>query len=114
MKDDFADTADDLWWRRIDVSLGGLYNSVRAAWPHFIAQGGGHVIGVASGSSVHGYTDEGAYCAARAAGRLGRPGRTWASLRLRRPPTMDGRVSGVTSADPTKIIRHVRPKHQRS
>jgi NAD(P)-dependent dehydrogenase (short-subunit alcohol dehydrogenase family) len=61
----FADTADALWWRQIDVSLGGLYNGVRAVWPHFIAQGGGHIIGVASGSSVRGYVDEVAYCAAK-------------------------------------------------
>lgn len=61
----FADTADDLWWRQIDVGLGGLYNGVRAVWPQLVAQGGGHIIGVASGSSVRGYTDEVAYCTAK-------------------------------------------------
>jgi NAD(P)-dependent dehydrogenase (short-subunit alcohol dehydrogenase family) len=61
----FADTPDTLWQRQIDISLGGLYNGVRAAWPHFVTQGGGHIIGVASGSSVRGYTDEVAYCTAK-------------------------------------------------
>lgn len=61
----FADTTDELWWRQLQVGLGGLYNAVRAAWPALEAQGGGHVIGVASGSSVRGYHNEVAYCAAK-------------------------------------------------
>jgi len=61
----FAETSDDLWWRQIAISLGGLYNATRAAWDVMAAQGGGHIIGVASGSSVRGYRDEVAYCAAK-------------------------------------------------
>ncbi len=61
----FADTSDELWWRQIQVSLGGLYNATRAVWDVLAAQGGGHIIGVASGSSVRGYVDEVAYCAAK-------------------------------------------------
>jgi meso-butanediol dehydrogenase/(S,S)-butanediol dehydrogenase/diacetyl reductase len=61
----FADTPDELWWRQLQVSLGGLFNATRAAWPVLAGQGGGHIIGVASGSSVRGYRDEVAYCTAK-------------------------------------------------
>jgi NAD(P)-dependent dehydrogenase (short-subunit alcohol dehydrogenase family) len=61
----FADTPDELWWRQMHISLGGLYNATRAAWAVMAGQGGGHIIGVASGSSVRGYRDEVAYCAAK-------------------------------------------------
>src|SRR5574341_670442 len=50
------------WWRQIRVGLGGLFNCVHAAWPQMKAQGGGHVIGIASGSSLRGYAEEVAYC----------------------------------------------------
>lgn len=61
----FADTPDELWQRQLAISLGGLYNATRAAWDTMVRQGGGHIIGVASGSSVRGYRDEVAYCAAK-------------------------------------------------
>jgi NAD(P)-dependent dehydrogenase (short-subunit alcohol dehydrogenase family) len=54
--------ATETWWRQIDVGLGGLYNGARAAWDVMKAQGGGHIVGIASGSSVRGYKDEVAYC----------------------------------------------------
>lgn len=57
-----ATTPDD-WARQIAVGLGGLYNCTRAAWPQMKTQGGGHLMGVASGSSLRGYKDEVAYCA---------------------------------------------------
>jgi NAD(P)-dependent dehydrogenase (short-subunit alcohol dehydrogenase family) len=50
------------WWRQINVGLSGLFNCAHAAWPQMKAQGGGHVIGIASGSSLRGYKDEVAYC----------------------------------------------------
>lgn len=50
------------WWRQINVGLGGLFNCTYAAWAQMKAQGGGHVIGIASGSSLRGYKDEVAYC----------------------------------------------------
>ena len=53
------------WARQIDVGLGGMFNCTRAAWPRMKAQGGGHVIGIASGSSVRGYREEIAYCAVK-------------------------------------------------
>jgi NAD(P)-dependent dehydrogenase (short-subunit alcohol dehydrogenase family) len=51
------------WQRVFDVGLGGLVHGARACWPAMTRQGGGHLIGVASGSSVRGYRDEVAYCA---------------------------------------------------
>lgn len=51
------------WRRQFAVGLDALYHGVRAVRPHMERQGGGHVIGVASGSSVRGYHHEVAYCA---------------------------------------------------
>lgn len=56
------DTSPGEWWRQLHVGLGGLFNATRAAWNVMKAQGGGHIIGIASGSSVRGYRDEVAYC----------------------------------------------------
>jgi NAD(P)-dependent dehydrogenase (short-subunit alcohol dehydrogenase family) len=58
----FEETSDDLWWRQLDINLGGFYNATRAVWDVMKAQGGGHIIGIASGSSVRGYKNEVAYC----------------------------------------------------
>jgi len=59
----FDDLTPTEWHRQIDVSLGGLFNATHAVWDVMKAQGGGHIMGVASGSSVRGYVDEVAYCA---------------------------------------------------
>ncbi len=61
----FDDMPPELWQRQIDVSLGGLYNGVHAVWEIMKAQGGGHIMGIASGSSVRGYKEEVAYCTAK-------------------------------------------------
>lgn len=58
----FEDTSSELWWRQLHISLGGMFNAVRASWDVMKAQGGGHVMGIASGSSVRGYKDEVTYC----------------------------------------------------
>jgi NAD(P)-dependent dehydrogenase (short-subunit alcohol dehydrogenase family) len=58
----FDATTPDEWWRQIGVGIGGLFNCAHAAWPHMKAQGGGHIIGIASGSSFRGYPEEIAYC----------------------------------------------------
>lgn len=58
----FDATTPDEWSRQIAVGLGGLFNCTHAAWHQMKAQGGGHIIGVASGSSLRGYKDEIAYC----------------------------------------------------
>ena len=49
--------------RVMDVGFGGLVNGARAVWDAMLLQGGGHLIGVASGSSLRGFVDEVAYCA---------------------------------------------------
>ncbi|UCH24786.1 MAG: SDR family oxidoreductase [Trueperaceae bacterium] len=59
----FEDTTPESFWRQLQVGLGGLYNGTRAAWKHFKRQGGGHIIGIASGSSIRGYKEETTYCA---------------------------------------------------
>jgi NAD(P)-dependent dehydrogenase (short-subunit alcohol dehydrogenase family) len=57
----FEDTSEDSWWRQLHISLGGMFNATRAAWDVYKAQGGGHIIGIASGSSVRGYKREVTY-----------------------------------------------------
>lgn len=61
----FEGTGPELWQRMLDVNLTGVYNGVRAAWPQLKAQGGGHLIAIASGASLRGFRDEVAYCAAK-------------------------------------------------
>jgi len=58
----FEDTSPELWWRQLHISLGGIFNAARASWEIMRAQRGGHIIGIASGSSVRGYKDEVTYC----------------------------------------------------
>lgn len=58
----FEATTPEEWSRQINVGLGGLFHCVRATWQQMKAQRGGHIIGVASGSSLRGYTEEVAYC----------------------------------------------------
>ena len=58
----FENTSEELFWRQLHISLGGFFNATRATWDLYKAQGGGHVIGIASGSSVRGYIDESTYC----------------------------------------------------
>jgi NAD(P)-dependent dehydrogenase (short-subunit alcohol dehydrogenase family) len=58
----FEATSPEEWRRQIGVGLDGMFNCTRAAWPRMKAQGGGHFIGIASGSSVRGHREEIAYC----------------------------------------------------
>jgi NAD(P)-dependent dehydrogenase (short-subunit alcohol dehydrogenase family) len=58
----FEALSDESWRRQLDVGLGGLYNGTRAVWDVMKRQGGGHIMGIASGSSVRGFKDEVAYC----------------------------------------------------
>src|SRR4051794_12818194 len=58
----FDATSPELWWQQLHVSLGGLFNGAHAVWPIMKQQGGGHIIGIASGSSVRGYKEEVTYC----------------------------------------------------
>ena len=58
----FNDTTPEEWDRQLDVGLGGMFNLTHAAWEQMKAQGGGHIIGIASGSSFRGFKEEIAYC----------------------------------------------------
>jgi NAD(P)-dependent dehydrogenase (short-subunit alcohol dehydrogenase family) len=58
----FDDLTPENWQRQIDVSVGGLFNATHASWDLMKRQGGGHIMGIASGSSLRGYVDEVAYC----------------------------------------------------
>jgi NAD(P)-dependent dehydrogenase (short-subunit alcohol dehydrogenase family) len=58
----FEATTPEDWARQIDVGIGGLFNCTYAIWNQMKAQGGGHIIGIASGSSIRGYKEEIAYC----------------------------------------------------
>ena len=58
----FEATTPDEWSRQINVGIGGMFNCTYAVWHQMKAQGGGHIIGVASGSSIRGYKEEIAYC----------------------------------------------------
>jgi len=58
----FEATTPEEWSRQINVGIGGLFNCAYAAWSQMKAQGGGHIIGIASGSSIRGYREEIAYC----------------------------------------------------
>src|SRR3972149_2798815 len=58
----FDATTPEEWARQLNVGLGGMFNCTHAAWQQMKAQGGGHIIGIASGSSFRGYKEEIAYC----------------------------------------------------
>ncbi len=45
------------------VRNGGIIYGTRAGWDAMKAQGEGHIIGIANGSSFRGYLDEVIYCA---------------------------------------------------
>lgn len=61
----FGQTTPELWREIIEVNLTGVYNGVKAAWSHMVAQGGGRCVAIASGASERGFEDEVAYCAAK-------------------------------------------------
>lgn len=58
----FDATTPEEWSRQVNVGIGGLFNCTYAVWNQMKAQGGGHIIGIASGSSIRGYKEEIAYC----------------------------------------------------
>lgn len=58
----FDATTPDEWRRQLDVGLGGMFNLTYSAWDQIKQQGGGHIIGIGSGSSYRGFKEEIAYC----------------------------------------------------
>jgi NAD(P)-dependent dehydrogenase (short-subunit alcohol dehydrogenase family) len=61
----FDDHTPDFWQQMIAVNLTGVFHGVRACWAQMVAQGGGHLLAIASGASVRGFVDEVAYCTAK-------------------------------------------------
>lgn len=57
----FTDTSLASFQRQLEVGLHGLFCLTKLAMPHFTD--GGHVVNIASGSSIRGYHDESTYCA---------------------------------------------------
>ena len=55
-------TSHEAWWHEIHIHLGGLFNGVKAVLDVMKAQGGGHVISVASRASFFAYPNGVAYC----------------------------------------------------
>ena len=61
----FEETSHQAWWRELNIHIGGLFNGTKAAWNIMKAQGGGHIMAVASGASFRGFAKEVAYCAGK-------------------------------------------------
>jgi NAD(P)-dependent dehydrogenase (short-subunit alcohol dehydrogenase family) len=61
----FEDTTEESWWRQLHISMGGIFNATKASWDLYKQQGGGHIIGLASGSSVRGFKREVTYCSGK-------------------------------------------------
>jgi NAD(P)-dependent dehydrogenase (short-subunit alcohol dehydrogenase family) len=59
----FTDMPSATFDRIMQVGFGGFVYGARAAHAAMQRQGGGHLMAVASGSSIRGYVDEVAYCA---------------------------------------------------
>jgi NAD(P)-dependent dehydrogenase (short-subunit alcohol dehydrogenase family) len=59
----FDATTPEEWRRQLAVGLDGMFNCTYAVWDLFKSRGGGHIIGIASGSSIRGFKEEIAYCA---------------------------------------------------
>lgn len=58
----FEATTPEEWSHQINIGIGGLFNCTYAVWNQMKAQRGGHIIGIASGSSIRGFKEEVAYC----------------------------------------------------
>jgi NAD(P)-dependent dehydrogenase (short-subunit alcohol dehydrogenase family) len=61
----FEEMTPELWRRVLDINLSGVFYGVKAVWPHMVAQGGGHCMAIASGSSIRGSVRESAYSATK-------------------------------------------------
>ena len=61
----FEETSHEAWWSELNIHIGGMFNGAKAAWDTMKAQGGGHIMAVASGASFKGYANEVTYCAGK-------------------------------------------------
>lgn len=62
-EDDIQRMVDDTWNRIIDINLTGVMRAMRKVIPHFVEQGGGTIVNMASISSLTGGCDDLAYTA---------------------------------------------------
>ncbi len=58
---------DEEWDFVINTNLRGVFNGVRAAMPHFLAQGSGNIVNTASSHGILATENYPAYCASKAA-----------------------------------------------
>jgi NAD(P)-dependent dehydrogenase (short-subunit alcohol dehydrogenase family) len=95
----FTDTTPQSFWQQLEVGLGGLFHLTKLALPHLAD--GGHVVNIASGSSVRGYHDESTYCALKHAqeGWMKAVALEWQH---------DGIPVGINSMGPGKPIKPTR------
>lgn len=56
------DTSREFWWHELQIHLGGLFNGAKAVRDSLRAQGGGHIISVASRAGFFAYPNGVAYC----------------------------------------------------
>ncbi len=56
------DTSHEFWWHELHIHLGGLFNGAKAVQDSLRAQGGGHIISVASRAGFFAYPNGAAYC----------------------------------------------------
>ena len=61
----FEQISETMWWQQLHINLGGMFNAIKSCWDIFKLQGGGHVIGIGSGSSFRGFKNESVYCASK-------------------------------------------------
>ena len=61
----FEETSHEAWWGELKIHIGGIFNGTKAAWDIMKAQGGGHIMAVASGASFRGFAKEVTYCAGK-------------------------------------------------
>ncbi len=56
------ETSHEFWWHELHIHLGGLFNGAKAVRDSLRAQGGGHIISVASRAGFFAYPNGAAYC----------------------------------------------------
>ncbi|HVB04830.1 MAG TPA: SDR family oxidoreductase [Acidimicrobiales bacterium] len=108
------------WRQCLDINLTGVFLGIKAAVPHLRAAGGGKIIGMGSGSSLHSPAEHAGYSASKAgltallrsAARELRPDHI-AVNELHPGPTATA-MHGVTTSDPTEsdIVDHPRRRQE--
>jgi len=62
---EIGDMSDDMWQEMIDINLGGVFKTFRAAAPHFRSQGSGRAVATASMAGRGGFAQIAHYTAAK-------------------------------------------------